>query len=670
MIRIAYATVIVGLAALWIALLAGPVLSARPETDLWWMRPLMEAAVQGRSGWALFAFLFSPAPFLLGQPLLKLHLWLNTSSVGLSIPALLALSMAIHALNAVGVYGLSRRLGFSGRVGAIAGVVYLTMFAHFHAYLWPTAVQHLIAVGTILLLLNLYLSAEQRIREGKNPRALIMATLAIMALASLQRSALLGPLLMLVHTLWGSDSSGQRKDSFGRWLPGWILCGIYPSFALAAVGDPRLTRLFSQWPLFMPVKALLLWGAGVGLLFLIRRVELARFRRLALLGLVGGVVLWALRDKRQWLFLYNAAVPFSSILTSFLEPLRTALLIPSTEPYHIIPPQVSAWTLATAAALILAFAGVAPERRKTFLLFGVWYGVGLLYFLQPYSSCPVRIPSRYFIYLSPMLAIMFSSVLCGAGDRLARRTRVRPVVREAAVLALVAALCIPNLVAIRLEMFRGRLANTYLLYGDLRRPETEDPFDSSLREAQQAWDRGDLREAERRFREAVEVRPFLLRYTLSPYRLEDARWLTGGMDFRQWASKTGGLYRSWGSELPEWAPRFQETDARIHRELSDYLYCLLALSYLEYQNGNGAESERWRSRMGLLEQDGWRLSRWIREDARVKSNSGLQEFARRLDDPMFFPDPLPWRKDDYGFGLFMTRFLTQWTGGISWHIQA
>lgn len=661
--------VMAGLAALWIALLAGPVLSARPETDLWWMRPLMEMEVQNRSGWGLFAFLFSPAPFLLGQPLLKLHLWLNTSSVGLPIAALLGLSMAIHALNACGVYGLSRRLGFSGRVGAIAGAVYLTMFAHFHAYLWPTAVQHLIAVGTILLLLNLYLSAEQRVRDGGNPRALVAATLAVMALASLQRSALLGPLLMLVHTLWGSASSQQRRDSFGRWLPGWILCGIYPSFALAAVGDPRITRLFSQWPLLMPVKVLLLWGTGVGLLFLIRRAvslgeksreALALFSRLAFLGLVGGVVLWALRDKRQWLFLYNAAVPFSSILASFLEPLRTALLIPSTEPYHMIPPQVSAWTLAAAAALVSAFAAIVPERRKAFLLFGGWYGVGLLYFLQPHSSCPVWIPSRYFIYLSPILAILFASVLCGAGDRLARRYRVRPVVREAAVLALVTALCIPNLVAIRLEIFRGRLANTYLLYGDLRRPETEDPFDSSLREARQAWDRGDLQEADRYFRQAADLRPFLLRYTLSPYRLEDARWLTGGMDFRQWVSKTGGLYRSWGSELPEWAPRFREADARIHQELSDYLYCLLALSYLEYQNGNGAESERWRSRMGLLERDGWRLSRWIREDVRVKSNSDLQEFARRLDDPAFFPDPLPWRKDDYGFGLFMTRFLTQW----------
>lgn len=651
MIRTAYAMMGVGLAALWIALLAGPVLSARPETDLWWMKPLMETEVRGRSGWGLFSFLFSPAPFLLGQPLLKLHLWLNTSSVGLPIAALLGLSMAIHALNACGVYGLSRRLGFSGRVGAIAGAIYLTMFAHFHAYLWPTAVQHLIAVGTILLLLNLYLSAEQRVREGGNPRALVAATLAVMTLASLQRSALLGPLLMLVLA---------RKDSFGRWLPGWILCGIYPSFALAAVGDPRITRLFSQWPLLMPVKALLLWGAGVGLLFLIRRVEFARFRRLALLGLVGGVLLWALRDNRQWLFLYNAAVPFSSILASFLEPLRTALLIPSTEPYHVIPPQVSVWTLAMAAALVLAFAAIVPERRKAFLLFGVWYGVGLLYFLQPHSSCPVWIPSRYFIYLSPILAILFASVLCEAGDRLARRYRIRPVVREAAVLALAAALCIPNLVAIRLEIFRGRLANTYLLYGDLRRSETEDPFDSSLREARQAWDRGDLQEADRYFRQAADLRPFLLRYTLSPYRLEDARWLTGSMDFRQWASKTGGLYRSWGSELPEWAPRFRETDARIHQELSDYLYCLLALSYLEYQNGNSAESERWRSRMGLLEQDGWRLSRWIQQDTRVKSNSGLQEFARRLDDPMFFPDPLPWRKDDYGFGLFMTRFLTQW----------
>ena len=666
--RAVYGAFAAGLAALWIGLLAAPVLSTRLEMDLWWMMPLMKAETQRRSGLGLLVFLLSPAPFLLGQPLLKCYLGLHTSMVGFSIPKLLGLSMVLHALNAWGVYGLSRGLGFSKRVGGIAGVVYLTMFAHFHAYLWPTAVQHLIAVGTVLALMNLFLRADQRMRLDRPAGSWYTGTLVTMAFASLQRSALLGPLLMMVHVLFASASTEERKQSFDQWLPGWILCGIYPSVALASVGDPRITALFFHWPGPVFAKALVLWGSGIAFLLLVRRgiffwerhpERRASLRGFVLLGMIGGIVLWALRDKRQWVFLYNAVVPFTATTAAFLEPIRTALLIPSTEPYHIIPPQISIWSVGLAAALVAVFAAGTPARRRVLPVFGVWYAVGLLYFLQPYSSFPVHIPSRYFIYLSPIFAIVFASVVSRAGETAARRFQIPPFWREAAVVGFVAALCIPNLVAIRLELFRGRLANTYLLVEDLHSGE-KDPFSRFLSEGQAAWKGGNLSEAIVFFRQAAETRPFLLRYVLGSYRLEDARWVTGGSDVRQWVSKTTGLYASWGQELPDWDPAFRRTASELHRELSDYLFCLLALACLEDRSGNQKGSEHWLSQMGFVEQDGWRFSRWISEDTRVKGNPQLSEFARRLADPVRLWDPLPWRKDDFGFGLFMMRLLTRW----------
>ena len=54
---------------------------------------------------------------------------------------------------------LAKNLGLNSRVSFLSSLMYLMLFAHFHAYMWPMAFQHLIVVF-ILSGLILYLKTN------------------------------------------------------------------------------------------------------------------------------------------------------------------------------------------------------------------------------------------------------------------------------------------------------------------------------------------------------------------------------------------------------------------------------------------------------------------------------------------------------------------------------
>jgi hypothetical protein len=133
---------------------------------------------------------------------------------------------------------------------------------------------------------------------------------------------------------------------------------------------------------------------------------------------------------------------------------------------------------------------------------------------------------------------------------------------------LLAALCLTNLLAIRLELFRGRLANTYLAYEDLRAKESvrEDSGDYAAR-GLKSLDEGDLEKASALFKQGVERRPFLLRYLLGECRLSDTRWMTGGQSLREWVNEVALKYTSGEVAPSEQGVRIREA---MERELLDY----------------------------------------------------------------------------------------------------
>ena len=463
------------LGALFLGVLSSPLKTALPENDLWWMTPSVLHFTVGQSPGALLQFLLSPAPLILGQPVLKIYLWLGLALFGGATTPLLLISLAVHVANAALLYVFSRQLAFDRRISLCAALVYLTFFAHFHAYLWPTAFQHLFGMTTILGLVNLYLHADRLGTNHLQAQWWLFTTLAVALFASLQRSTVIAPAMMLTHILLCSKDATDRAARYGRWLPLFALYAVYPIMALTFVGDPIISTALSRVSLGPVLTAGALFiGVIVGLLVirgLVRAYPRYRHRPLVTRAIPAAVLLTCfvvlcLRDHRQVLLPYNALLPFIAALTSFLDPLHKALAIDAVEPYYQLPAQAGVASLLLAVALLAAFTVQAASRHPQRLLLVVWYVMILLRF-NVYSYL-IRVPSRYFIYLSPLMAVLIGWVLVAIVDALSARVRLKPLVGHAVLAGLVILLCAPNVLAIRLALFRGRLANTYGVYDDLR----------------------------------------------------------------------------------------------------------------------------------------------------------------------------------------------------------
>lgn len=470
--------------------------SALPENDLWWMFPTMEHYLKGQSVWGAMAFLLGPLPVGFAQPILKLYLLAVSRLLGPEVQWLILGSVLIHFANAWLLAMLARQWGLSARVAAAAGAVYLCFFGHFHAVLWPTASQHLITLTTVLGLLILYFRAEERMGQDRPAGWLLAGAAAVTAFASFQRSAFIALALMGAHLLWFSRDAEERTARFRRWAGFFAIYSIYPVVTVTSTGDPVVTEglrklSIPEWmrtllvtdplvpnPIPWPLRAAALFGllaAGLGAILAVLRIPAGkqweigrRGRRWAAAVGLAVVLLWCLKDKRQVLFLYNMSVPFLASFSMLLDPIRAALSMDSTEPYYYLGPQVSAGTLLLALGTVWLFWKAHASRNRTSLLLLIWYLVTLGVALHQNTSLPLRMPSRYFIYISPILAI----VVAAAGDALFGRffpersvgVRGRLILAWALFLALGSA----NLAAVRVAMYRGRMANAFLFYDDLR----------------------------------------------------------------------------------------------------------------------------------------------------------------------------------------------------------
>ena len=475
MIALMYGGAAALLGTLFIGVLYGPLKTALPENDIWWMMPTVAHYTAEQPFWPLARFLLSPAPLILGQPVLKIYLWLGLALFGGATTPLLCISLAVHLANGVLLYLFGRQLAFGRRVSICAALVYLTFFAHFHAYLWPTAFQHLFGVTTILSLISLYLHTESLGPTSPRARQWFLTTLTAALFASLQRSTLIAPALILAHILCSSKNASERAVRYDRWLPLFLLYAIYPIMALTFIGDPIIATALARTPLGHALTAGALLAVVLAGLCILRGLVRAypRYRHRRLLtralpvaGLFAAWVALVLRDHRQLLLPYNALLPLVSSLTSFLDPIHKALALDAAEPYYQMPAQAGVAVVLLAAALLAVFAVRAASRQRLHLLVVVWYALTLLR-LNVYSYL-IRVPSRYFIYLSPVVALLSAWALVAVVDLLHKRARLKPMAGHAVLAGLVVLLCVPNVLAIRLALFRGRLANTYDVYDDVR----------------------------------------------------------------------------------------------------------------------------------------------------------------------------------------------------------
>ncbi len=645
-------------AGLFAGLMWPAVRFAVPETDLHWMLPLIRQHSEGRSLPEVLKFLISPAPITFGQPVMKIFLF-PAAVWGWPVGALIAISVGIHCLNALLLAAVGRGLGLSAWVSGSAAIVYLSLFAHFHSVLWPPAAQHLVAISSILGILALYFKTEERVKADPPAwRGLFWLTLAAAAVSSLGRSLILLPLLILTHLLAVSRSPEERLSRFDRWLPLFGIFLVYPAVMVALVGDVILNDRIASLPVPPLVKLAGVLGLGIAGLAALR--QLLRYRLeeagkwLVWAGIGAGWVVFALKDHRQLFLPYNGLVPWTALWASFLNPFQSALGTDSTQPYHYLTAQISLFSMGLSAGLGAIFLTYFAAKKKELWLLPVWYGACLVYVLSYYSSSPAQVPSRYFIYLSPVFAWVFCAtgwwLLDNGGKRAGWSVSAR---RWAWGLGL-AALCLANLLAIRLELFRGRLANTYLAYEEVRDARTgSEARDESIALGLRKLDGGEEGAAEA-FRQGVEERPFLLVYLLGSGRLSDVRWIAGERGLREWIDEVALKHTEWDGSRSEKGARILR---QMDLELKDYAVCLLGLSVSERLRGRGDKARQWASQLFFLERDPARLRDWLGADERVRGRRQLSAALEELEEPGRFGNPLSWQKEDYGFGRFMVRLM-------------
>lgn len=454
---------------------------AVPETDLWWMIPVLSYYLSQTPLAGLPAFLISPTPRYFEAPILKSYLWGMGEFLHLPFRCMIFGMIALHFVNAALVAWVGRLLGLSRRASLLAGFVYLTLFIHSQAFLWVPAFQHLFSVTTLLAVMGLFLKSEERLAQGRNAGGWYFCACGAALLASLQNAAMIGLALVGCHILFCAPNGGVAMARYRRWLPLWAACMIYPILSISFLGLDVLLKAVAMVPLSPWVKAagLALIGSsallGMGALIPVLYGS-ARQRRSARLALMGGAAfLWVglmLRDKRQILFAYNALIPLSTLLGSFWDPFRTAMGMPSVESYHYVPPYVSGFSLISVVLLAAAFFRLFVRKQKALALLFVWYGLCLIYLLLHHhaaSSMPIQLPARYFIYLTPIFSMIVAALACEAANRWRQSgSGKKRGMRTGVLWGFLLLLGVPNLLAIRVAMFRGRLTNSYLIYDDLR----------------------------------------------------------------------------------------------------------------------------------------------------------------------------------------------------------
>lgn len=482
-IRFIYICAYILLSALFLKVIYTQIVKSVFELDLLWCIPTIARETEGLSYIKLISYLLRPLPLWFEVPSVKVYIFFLLSLFGPLAKNFIFASILFHFCCSILLFLVSKKLGLSSRISFLSALIYLTLFAHFHAYMWPMAFQHLIVVFFVLLGLNFYLKTDRLISKGENFYPFFILTLLISLVTSFcSLSILILPAMIIMHILLCLESNKDRIRKYDIWLPLFIIYLIY-LLVKFGVGDVRLTTVFRPLiPLFskndalnifihkinIPTKLSILFLMGASCLLIFRailvvyqRYELRRVLKRTLITAAIIVILLLIKfgGLKRLLIPYNIIVPFVGILASFLQPLQNALLIDSIRPYHFIPLQLSVFNfLLSFCILVLFIKNFVFNHRQLVILF-IFYICNMIYL---YLWNPIT--SRYFIYLSPLFCIIFCATFDYLYSYLTKSIRFKIVTKEVVLILIFVSICIPNLLAIKLALFRGKMANTFLTY--------------------------------------------------------------------------------------------------------------------------------------------------------------------------------------------------------------
>lgn len=499
-IKMLYLCVAAILAIFFIAMLFRPFTAAFHEQDLWWMIPTLSQLGEGSSlADTLKTHLFNPYPTNWGEPSMNLYLYFIMSVFGPQTKYFIFVSVLLHFFCAILLYFFLRESDFDFRVAFFTALAFAFMFIHFSYYEWPMAAQHLMAIFLTLLVLYLYLKTTRRMDSGEKWRTYFRLTLLANLLASFgQISILILPASVLAHILICSKDGDDRVKKYDIWLPlfitylGYFLIRNfywgYPNLqnymrAIPAVILSRLQLSNAYSPVLFPV----IFAFGISGMFLLRLVLKAygkiKIKGLSAKLLIGSVALYLVTFlflySRKGLFSsgkvmaiswadfmspYNTIRPFMGAFAVFLYPLKAALSVDSAKAYHYIPMFSGLVLFVFCAFFVSAFFKKFFMKHKAVIVFFIFYVFASRMMTEILLRKQDSIPSRYFVYITPLISLVFCSVFLWLYFLLIDKTRIKKAISEVVLLAVFAGICAANVTAIKFELFKGRLTNTFAIY--------------------------------------------------------------------------------------------------------------------------------------------------------------------------------------------------------------
>ncbi len=484
-VKIFYVCAAIFLVCVFLILLYQPVRSAFHEQDMWWMVPVMSSITEGHSFLEnIKLFFFDPYPTFQGDPWMNTYLYLVLSIFGVMPKYFIFVSMAFHFLCAFLLYAILRKLDFDFRIAFFSGLVYLTMFINFRYYIWPMAFHHLFVLLISLSAIYFYFDTNKRADSGRNWKIFFWITIFINFLASFcQITILILPIGILAHILISSKSGGERLKRYDTWLPLFIIYLGYPLLRLVYFGYEHFdhfihigSRAQGSAVIFPVILSL-----GIGSLFLFRGIlQLLRgykldriFKILCITSLGLYLFIFVVAYVRYDLTLgpnkaklyellspYSFIYPFCVMFMYFIAPIKGALSINSTVAYNYIPLLSNIVVNLLSLLLIIVFIKKYFLRYKGLIVIVIFYIVALRYMRVDI----VRIPSRHFVYVVAPFSIIFCSSFIYLYDLISSKISFKKNAREIILTMIFIGFCVPNAFAIKLEMFRGRMVNTFLIY--------------------------------------------------------------------------------------------------------------------------------------------------------------------------------------------------------------
>jgi len=397
-------------------------------------------------------------------------------------------SMAFHFLCAFLLYSILRKLELDFRIAFFSALVYLTMFINFCYYIFPMAFHHLFVIFISLLVSYFYFDTNKRADSGRSWKTFFWITVFMNFLASFCQITILSlPMGILAHILISSKSGEERLKRYDTWLPLFIVYLGFPPIRLIYFGYEHFENFIHKG-----LKAegsvvifLIFFSVGIGLLFLLRGfLRLLRgykldriFKILCITSLGLYLFIFAAAYVRHDITLgpnkaklyellspYSFIYPFCVMLMNFMAPIKSALSINSAVVFHYVPMRSNIAVNLFSALLMIIFIKKYLLKYKGLIVLAIFYIVALRYMRVDITG----IPSRHFVYAVPTFSIIFCSAFIYLYDLISSKISLRKNAREVILAIIFIGLCVPNVFAIKLEMFRGRMANTFLIYDYIR----------------------------------------------------------------------------------------------------------------------------------------------------------------------------------------------------------